>query len=362
MSEELLPTATATTLPAKTESPEIDSPLNTPNTLGVTPRYVLQHNAISRSIHKLSATAQKLTAMAMSMIPSDFSSRSVAFTFTEFCKAVGYDKGGESFKVFHSAINECMKNSISIETINPKSGKKEWETYTWFSYSKLSEETGVAIMTFSQEFAKVLLDLKRAYAKIDLKDIGELQGKYALRIFELATSYSSLKGKDGNKEKTWYFERSVPDIRLMLGVPEDTYPETKRFRQKVVEEPVKEINNAGIGLKITPQGIKQGRKLAAIRFDCEQSPRTVQKKEKGSKSKKKDSVKLELPGENPKTAHEKTEKEYLHLKELYPEEFVKLYREELARDSFMPSTSGFRKQAAEATALCLLREKYGIVK
>jgi plasmid replication initiation protein len=357
MSEKSSPTATATTLPVETESPP-----NTPETLGVTPRYVLQHNAISRSIHNLSATAQKLTAMAMSLIPSDFSNRSAAFTFTEFCKAIGYTKSGESFKVFRAAINECMKNSIAIETINPKNGKKEWEGYTWFSYSKLSEETGVAIMTFSQEFAAVILDLKRAYAKINLKDIGELQSKYALRIFELATSYSSLKGKEGNKDQAWYFERSVPDIRLMLGVPENAYPETKHFRQFVVEKPVKEINKAGIGIKITPQGIKQGRKLASIRFECEQAPRTVQKKRKSNKSKKNDSVQLELPEENPKTAYEKTEKEYWHLKELYPDEFAELYAEELARTSFMPPESGFRKQAAKAAALCLLREKYGIVK
>jgi plasmid replication initiation protein len=207
-----------------------------------------------------------------------------------------------------------MNNSIAIETINPKSGKKEWERYTWFSYSKLSEETGVAIMTFSQEFASVILDLKRAYAKINLKDIGELQSKYALRIFELATSYSSLKGKDGNEDQIWYFERSVSDLRLMLGVPENAYPETKHFRQFVVEEPVKEINKAGIGIKITP------------------------------------------------TACDREVKEYQHLKELYPDEFAGLYAEELASASFMPPESGFRKQAAEAAALCLLREKHGIVK
>ena len=51
-----------------TESSETEL-VNTPESLGVTPRFVLQHNAISRSAHNFSATARKLTAMAMSLLP-----------------------------------------------------------------------------------------------------------------------------------------------------------------------------------------------------------------------------------------------------------------------------------------------------
>jgi hypothetical protein len=91
------------------------SEINTPETLGVTPRFVLQHNAISRSIHDLSATAKKLTAMAMALLPPDLSSLTAAFTFTEFCQAIGYDKGGESYKLFKKAVDECMENVITIE-------------------------------------------------------------------------------------------------------------------------------------------------------------------------------------------------------------------------------------------------------
>ncbi|MDR1221095.1 MAG: hypothetical protein LBK73_16025 [Treponema sp.] len=41
---------------------------NTTETLGVRARYVLQHNAISRSAHSFSAAAKKLTAMAMALL------------------------------------------------------------------------------------------------------------------------------------------------------------------------------------------------------------------------------------------------------------------------------------------------------
>jgi plasmid replication initiation protein len=335
--------------------------VTTPETLGVTPRYVLQHNAISRSAHNLSATAKKLTAMAMALLPSNLSSLTVAFTFIEFCKAIGYTKSGESFKLFLAALKECVNSSISLEITTEKTGKKKWEHYTWFISSDLDEETGVATMTFSPQLATVIVELKRVYSKIILRDIGELQSKYAIRLFELAISYSSLKGQHGNRDLAWYFERSVQELRFMMGIPEDTYKETRLFRQKVIEEPVKEINRSGIGLAIKTEGVKQGRRLAAIRFDCQQMAHILP--QKGNRRKKSDTTEqLEFPDISRKTASLRKEKELQHLNELYPEEFTALYAQELEKPSFLPPTSNFRKQAAAGAAQARLREKYGIIK
>ncbi|OAV64842.1 replication protein [Bacteroidales bacterium Barb4] len=338
--------------------PEI-AEINTPETLGVTPRYVLQHNAISRSIHDLSATAKKLTAMAMALIPADMSSLTASFTFADFCKAIGYDKGGESFKLFLSATKECMKNIISIEMVSAKTGKKKWKNYTWFSSSEFDEETGIATMKFAPELAAILLELKRVYAKINLADLGKLQSKYALRIYEMAVSYSSLKGKDGNSSDEWYFEREVQNLRKILGVSGDIYTETKRFRQKVVEEPIREINQAGIGLEITTESIKQGRKLAAIRFNCKAAARTISKRRGRKKAEK---PALELPKINPKTAGLREEKENQHLKELYPDEFAAHYTAALSRPRHGVVSLNLALIAAEAEALGMLREFHGIVK
>jgi plasmid replication initiation protein len=340
--------------------PDKSLPVNTPETLGVTPHYILQHNAISRSAHNFSTTAKKLTAMAMALLPIDLSNLTVAFTFTDFCKALGYEKGGESFKLFLSALKECVNNGISIETVSPKTGKRKWENYPWFILSNYDEDTGIATMSFSPKLADALLELKRVYARIDLKDIGELQSKYALRLFEMAKSYESLGGKDGNYDETWYFERSVQDFRKILGISDDIYPETKRFRQKVIEEPVKEINAAGIGLEITTESIKQGRKLASIRLNCKKTPRTISPKQ-GRRKKAETPEQVELPGQNPKAENQRQEKELEHLKELYPAEFAELYEEELAKP-FLPFESGFRRLAAEATALGKLKERHSIVK
>lgn len=335
-------------------------PAHTPKTLGVTPRYVLQHNAISRSAHTMSATAKKLTVMAMALLPPDLSSLTAAFTFTDFCKAIGYGNGGEQYRLFTEAVDECLKTVISIETGKVVKGKKSWEKFTWFEHITFNAETGVCTMRFSKELADFLQEFKNVYAKINLPDVGRLQSKYALRLFELAKSYESLAGKDGNQNDVWYFERTVEDLRLMLGIPAHTYSETKRFRQKVIEEPVKEINEAGIGVEITTEGVKHGRRLAAIRLNCKKTARKTPVK-RGLRKKAENPTGLDLPEQRLKTERRREEKEKQHLQELYPEAFAALYEEGLSKTPVW-APEGLRRISAEGYALSKLKEYRGIVK
>ena len=335
-------------------------PINTPETLGVTPRYALQYNAISRSAHSMSATAKKLAIMATALLPLDQPSTTVSFTFTDFCKAIGYGDGGKEYKLFTTAVEECMKTIISIETGKTIKGKTSWEKFTWFEYAKFNAETGVCTMRFSKELADFLKEIKKVYAKINLLDVGRLQSKYALRLFEMAKSYESLAGKDGNEKDEWYFERSIPEFRHLFGVPDEAYQETKRFRQFVIENPVKEINNAGIGMEITTEGVKQGRNLKAIRLNCKKTPHKTQVK-RGRKKKAETADQIELPELSNKPDDSRQGKELEHLKELYPAEFAELYQVELAKGpASIPD--GFKQIAAEGSALMQLKERHGIVK
>jgi hypothetical protein len=336
--------------------------VNTPQTLGVTPRYVLQHNATTRSAHIFSATAKKLTAMAMALLPTDLSSLSVAFTFTEFCNAIGYERGGESYRIFKDAVKECMESVIKVETAPDKKGKTSWEMYHWFQFAKFDKDSGICTMIFDQKLADFLNELKWLYSKINLKDLGELQSRYALRIYELAISYASLQGKDGNAHKTWYFERTISELRHLFGISPDHYQENWLFRLKVIDGPVKEINQAKIGLAITVELVKQRRAIKAIRFDCAQTAPPLPVKRGRGRPPKTAALQTgqhELPEANPRT---REEKELEHLKELYPDEFAQLYTAELAKSSWIPADSEVRKQAAKGVAQVILRKKHSIVK
>lgn len=325
-------------------------PANTPDTLGATPHYVIQHHAVSRGAHGLSAAAQKLVTMAMSLIPPDLSSLTASFTFSEFCKAMGMPVGGEQYTIFKNAVQECMECVISVETEPDEKGRKDWKKFTWFTVSTFSEKTGRATMQFSDKLAVFLMALKWMYSKINLKDIGELRSRYAIKLFEMAMSYQSLKGKQGNGEHDWYFERSIQELRMILGVPEGAYPKTQLLQQNAIKKPLKEINEAGLGIKITMQGVKQGRRIVSIRFDCRNGQRTA----RGGKK-----TPLPLPEEDIKAGGE--EQELRRYKDLYPKEFAELYEAKLAEaQPYIPEC--IKLIGAEGSALLELRRKYGSVK
>ncbi|GHV23665.1 hypothetical protein FACS189494_11770 [Spirochaetia bacterium] len=226
--------------------------------------------------------------------------------------------------------------------------------------ASFSEKTGQATMKFSSERAAYLSALKWIYSKIDLRNIGTLQSRYAIHLYQFLISYAFLKGKSGNYSNEWYVQLDLSDLRFIMGTPEGAYHETHLFKQKVIDGPIKEINKAGIGLEITTNGVKQGRCLVAIRFDCKQVPKSLPiPKGRGKKTAPET---LSLPEPNPKTAEEREEKEREHLKELYPDEYAELYQAEMAKPTPQFLTDGFKQITADAAVKTELKKRHGIVK
>jgi plasmid replication initiation protein len=298
--------------------------------------------------------------MAMALLPPDLSTLTASFTFTDFCKALGYGDGGEQYKSFRDAVTECLQCVINIETEPGKKGKTSWQKFTWFIYADFNAETGQATMKFSPELADVLKALKWVYAKINLSDLGKLSSRYAIKLYELAICNSFLKGKQGNQTNTWYTQWDIPDLRMVMGVPEGAYPQTKHLIQFVISKPSQEVSAAGIGFDVSHEGIKQGRNLVAVRLIFTQTARNVLVPSKGRK--KPPEPPPELSTIELKTIDQRDAKEEEHLKELYPTEFADLYAAELAKPSFMPPTSEIRKLAAAGAAAQALKDRHGIVK
>jgi plasmid replication initiation protein len=337
---------------------------NTPESLGVTPRFVLQSHTVSRGtgLNKdsrgLSSTARKLAAMAMALLPPDLSNLTASFSFAEFCKALGYDRGGESYKIFKKAVDECMTCVISVETAPDENGKKEWKKFTWFTAASFSEKTGQATMKFSSELAEFLKALKWMYKQINLKDIGLLQSRYAIHLFEIAMSYQSMKGKSN----AWTFRRGFPEeIRQVMGVDDKAYKDNHVLKQKVIDNPIKEINKAGLGLEIKPVTVKEGRRIVAINFECTGKPRTVRGRKKADAAEAAPSI----PAPDTRVKVELEEKEFARLKEFYPNEYAERYNAAMdSRPAFLcsPGMESAAATFADNRALLEMKEKHGIVK
>jgi plasmid replication initiation protein len=336
---------------------------NTPESCDY-PELALKHNAVIRSAHTLSTNAQKLTYMALSLLPFDLSTREVAFSYPELCKALGLETGGNSYNILKKTAEECMQCIVHIEQEVLVRGKvkRSWKKFVWFSYSEFDEKTGVFKMRFSEELAEYLAEIKVTYTKVPLKDVGKLQSKYALRHYEMAKSYESMAGKYGNKPGEWSYERPIEDFRFILGVSDSEYiSDNYELKRNVFEKPIKEINNAGFGLELRPQPIKTGRKITDIRIQCKKTTPKVTRR--GRKKKAEETIEaLELPVENGSLSS-REEKELSRLREKFPGEFAELYAAETAKETkWLATDSEFKKKAAVIAASIRLRERHGLVK
>ena len=293
--------------------------------LELAPEYVLQPHAVSRAIYRLSATARKIIAMGMALLPADLSSRKAKFSYNDFCQSLGLNRGGNSYAIFEQSVDECMGCIITLDT------GKGWKKFTWIQMAEFNTEKGILTVEFSEGLADYLIELKKMYARIQLQDLGKLQSLYALRIYEMAKSYESLAGKQGNHDDCWYFDRGIDDLRLIMGIKDDQYKRTGDLKVNVIEKPVKEINEAHIGLVLSPEYIRKGKFLVGVRFNCQ---RDVKQAKASRRSAKAAADKSATGTAAPSAAEGKKaleEKENEHLKLLYPDDYEKLYAEEYAK-------------------------------
>jgi plasmid replication initiation protein len=335
----------------------------TPEFFGELPRYELKRNAIIRAAHSLSANAQKLTAMAFSLIPLDLSIREVSFSFYELCEAMAIPPGGTQYEFFKAAATECNQCSISLETkaVNKKGKiKRIYEAFSFFSYVKVDEMKNICTMRFSDEFVSALAELKVFYSKIPLKDIGKLSSQYSMHLYEIAKSWESEAGKNGNKSDEWYFQYPLDEFRFILGVPTEAYKNIKDLKRRVFENPTKEINSAGLGLDMTPRTIKEGRKVSEIRMNCKKTAAKVERKGLGRKKAVAEALELPLEAGAPAS---REAKDLARLRAKYPSEFAELYAAATAKETkWLSADSEFKKQAAVIAASVKLRERHGLVK
>jgi plasmid replication initiation protein len=231
------------------------------------PEFVLQPHAISRSIYRLSATARKLIAMAMACLPDDLSARTARFTISEFCRALGISRSGDLYRRVWEAVQECVGDIILVE-ISPK----KWRMFTWFSFAEYDEDHNEIVMEFSGGLAAFLSEMRKLYARMQLDDLGKLQSIYSLRLYELAMSYAP---KSGKVKHSWTFELAITDLRKLFGVADGQYRLMSDFRKWVIDRPCAEINRALIGIAISPEYIRSGKSIIAVRFECEENTRKL---------------------------------------------------------------------------------------
>lgn len=306
----------------------------------ITPEYAIQPNAISQSAYECGTNARKMIAMAMALLPMQPRGKedyTVSFTMNEFLTALNITDGTRTRELTRAAVKECARNVITVQD-----DENAYTLMPWFDKVNADWKANRFDMTFKSEIAKLLIELK-GKARLDLIDMGKLQSRYAIRFYELAMSYAGFAGKNGNKEKCWYFEREVGELRELFAIAPGKYKQVARFRIDVVDKPIQELNAADVGFKVGIEYIRKGKKLIGFRFCCQYESRTER--------------------EATPQAETLTEKENEKLKKLYPEQWEKYYQEELTgQKPLFPMPTTMWDRTCQTRAFDRLRKMKGIKK
>lgn len=144
--------------------------------------------------------------------------------------------------------------------------KENSELYVnWVSSSEYYHGHGSVEIEFSQKMRPYLLQLKKQFTPIKLRNILRLKSEYSMRIYEI------LK-KDEYLKKTTY---TLKELRVLVGLEKDKYERYTHFKQRILSRAQEELANQ-TDIQFKYREIKEGRKVTALAFTIESTKNYVE--------------------------------------------------------------------------------------
>lgn len=171
-------------------------------------------------------------------------------------------------------IEECvvsiMKKVILIKDKKPnKKGKYNFMAFHWVDTAKY--EDGLLTIKLSNELKPYLLGLDKLFTMYDYDSILELPTSNSIRLYELLTSYASIKYS--NNTHLINSEIPVEENEVALSIAylrqylncEDKYPNTGNFIIRIIEPCVDAINTNTL-LRVSYRKAHKGKAITHIVF------------------------------------------------------------------------------------------------
>ncbi|MGN0951375.1 MAG: replication initiation protein [Mitsuokella sp.] len=190
-----------------------------------------------------------------------------------------YDKDFPATHISPSQVKEILGNGMYLTLLDKtcdslakrvlvlrsEEGMKYVPLFAVIEYEK---RDGLRIK-FNNEMRPYLLDifeLGKGYTRIAMKQIFNLSSAYSMRLLELMLQYQGLM-----HDKTIQRHIELGDLRFMLNVGEHTYTRIQDFCRRVLDDPIKEINEK-TQYRISYTKVRKARRIMGFNFtmDCSQ--------------------------------------------------------------------------------------------
>lgn len=238
------------------------------------PNEVRKHIAAVHIAGELTTMERKLLNVLLLNAYDDIADKeSHQIPITVLCAMIGW---GESNNTLHlkQALGRLTTTKIEFDVLY--NGEKEKKRKRWGVTATLAGAEfidGVCVYEYSKILRRALAN-PEIYAIINIGVQKEFTGTYALALYE-----NCVRFRNTNGHSTGFI--SVDLWRQLLGVGRDregrivpsAYDEFKHFNNQVIKPSVKEVNKIS-DIYVTPEYMKEGRNITAIKFTVEPNPQT----------------------------------------------------------------------------------------
>lgn len=223
--------------------------------------YAVQSHQISRAAYTMPVMARRLIYLAMAQTrPDDEGFMDVPMAVGDVVRALELDDGAKSYQAIRDAARTCAKWILEIE--HPRGG---WELFGWLSYARYETDGDRVVLRLNDALRPYILGLQRAYASLAIADIARIQGRHALRWYELVMTREGQADAQGH----WWYEVTIDELRHLLGVGVNEYRRTDSLRRNLIDLAITEINAAGLGLHLKAEYVRKGRVLSGVRVHAQ---------------------------------------------------------------------------------------------
>lgn len=213
-------------------------------------------NPLIEASFKLDRMEFRMVMFVASLIHDEHEFYTYSFSVEDFAKAFGRKKDEHFYGVIRELCQKILKRTLELKAFVPEEGAKPRDRDTvWFRYFDYFEGEG-RVEVCLQDFLKpYLLDLKREFTRIAVRDFGLLQSFYGQKLYLLLSQYR----KFGARTFT------LPELRLAMGVEPHEYPVWYDFRKWVIEAAVNDLRQGDI-LEVIYEPRRRGRKIHEVTF------------------------------------------------------------------------------------------------
>jgi len=225
---------------------------------------VVKDNALINASYNLEVTEQRLILLAI------INARETGKGITADSKLeIHAHDYANRFDVSNSGAYKALKNAVlnlfdrqfSFKEIDRK-GNIGTVKSRWVSRIKYIDDSATLEITFAPDVVPLITRLEEHFTSYQLKQVEQLTGKYAIRLYELLIAWREV-GKVPQIE--------LSDFRNRLGVEINEYIRMSDFKMRVLEPSIEQINKH-TDITVTYEQHKKGRIISGFSFKFRPKP------------------------------------------------------------------------------------------